>query len=103
MNLLIYKLRNLIASGNSPDFVAFNAHCFGAAFILTAISSLTNVSVHLLLALLILYAAIKEFWFDATYEIPKQTLNDNVQDFVGYAVGGVLAIGLHYLLITKGI
>jgi len=36
-------------------------------------------------------AAIKEFWFDATYETPKQTFANNATDFGGYSLGIGLA------------
>jgi uncharacterized membrane protein YedE/YeeE len=36
-------------------------------------------------------AALKEYWYDATYELPKQTFKDNTEDFLGYCAG--MAVG----------
>ena len=38
------------------------------------------------------YAALKEFWYDANYEIPKQIFRDNLEDFAFYILG--LLVGL---------
>jgi hypothetical protein len=85
MNLLT-KLRSLIATvGVNPDFIAFNAHA-GFAY---AIVHTFGVR---LLPVVLVVAAVKEFWFDANYEVPKQTTQDNVTDFVGYATGAFLAL-----------
>lgn len=46
--------------------------------------------------LMALYAGLKEFWYDATYEIPHQTTKDNMLDFSMYVVGILLA-----LLVTR--
>ena len=43
-------------------------------------------------ALLTLYAGLKEFWYDANYELPKQTTFDNVLDFSMYCVGMTIGI-----------
>jgi hypothetical protein len=43
-------------------------------------------------------AAIKEFWFDARYEIPKQTFQDNFADWTGYIAGAAISA----ILITQG-
>ena len=37
----------------------------------------------------LLAAAIKEFWYDLRYELPKQTIDDSAMDFSFYALGGV--------------
>ena len=39
----------------------------------------------------VIYAAIKEYWFDARYEVPHQTFWDNTEDFVGYISGALVA------------
>jgi hypothetical protein len=46
-----------------------------------------------------LAAGLKEFWFDATYEQPHQSFEDNATDFLGYMAGLSLAAGF----IAKGI
>ncbi len=92
MNLLI-KLRDWIAKGNNPYFVAFNAHCWSAAIIVLLLSHFCG---HALLwfSAIIMYAAIKEFWFDATYEVPKQSAFDNETDFLGYCIGALIGAEL---------
>lgn len=40
----------------------------------------------------IAYAGVKEFWYDARFELPKQTAADNWLDFSMYCVG--VAAGL---------
>ena len=40
-----------------------------------------------------IFAALKEYVYDANFEIPKQTARDNTQDFLGY-LGGVLLAAL---------
>jgi hypothetical protein len=39
-------------------------------------------------------AAVKEFGYDAHYELPKQTFADNLMDFSFYVLGGLLGLGL---------
>ncbi len=54
--------------------------------------------VNLTSVLMALYALLKEFWFDATYEIPHQTFKDNMLDFSMYSVGILLAL----LVVQRG-
>ena len=43
-----------------------------------------------LLAGFVIYAAIKEYWFDAKYEVPHQTFANNTEDFIGYCLGAAV-------------
>ncbi len=43
---------------------------------------------------MMLYALLKEFWYDATYEIPRQTFGDNMLDFSMYFLGVLLALAV---------
>ena len=81
------SLSSFIAkTGTNPDFIAFNAHMwFAYAVVFTA-------HVPFAAAVMLAGAAVKEFWFDATYESPKQTFKDNALDFLGYATGAGLAL-----------
>ncbi len=81
------NLKNLIAKlGTNLDFVAFNAH-WGVVFAVLAFYP------HMWLAIVLAaFAAWKEFYFDAKYEVPKQTFLNNLTDFTGYALGIALAI-----------
>lgn len=38
-------------------------------------------------------AAVKEFWYDARYELPKQSFGDNLMDFSFYCLGGFVGLG----------
>jgi hypothetical protein len=44
-----------------------------------------------LLAGFILYGLVKEYYFDARDEVPKQTFWDNTEDFLGYLSGSIVA------------
>jgi hypothetical protein len=80
------KLSAFIAKlGTNPTFVAFHAHCW---FAFAVVHTLGPWSVWFAVPL----AAAKEFWFDATYEVPKQTFLDNCEDFIGYSAGMVIAV-----------
>jgi hypothetical protein len=50
----------------------------------------SHVKLAVLLALL--SATIKEFWYDAKYELPRQTWKDNLLDFSMYCVGVFIGI-----------
>ncbi len=54
--------------------------------------------VNLTSSLMATYALLKEFWYDATYEIPHQTFKDNMLDFSMYSVGILLAL----LIVKRG-
>ena len=85
------KITDLISSiGTNPTFIAFNAHCWFAFAALVIWNNPVGFPV------LLAGAAVKEFWFDANYETPKQTFLDNFTDFTGYLVG----LGLGYIKIT---
>ncbi|MFI5091078.1 MAG: hypothetical protein ACHP7P_13565, partial [Terriglobales bacterium] len=75
--------------GTNPDFIAANAHCWFAFAIVTVVMPHWA----LVPAVAVPAAAIKEFWFDANYEVPHQTFMDNLEDFGGYMLGILLGIG----------
>jgi hypothetical protein len=86
--------------GTNPTFIATMAHA-GVAYgvIYTLGQHLHGERFGLVLGLGILAAGLKEFWFDATYEQPHQSFEDNATDFLGYMAGLSLAAGF----IAKGI
>jgi hypothetical protein len=51
-----------------------------------------------MLPIFILVAALKEFWYDKNYELPKQTTADNTLDFLMYFTG--LVIGSLVILVN---
>jgi hypothetical protein len=87
------SLSSFIAkTGINPTFIAFNAHCwFAYAVTFTA-------RAHWVALAVVIAAAVKEFSFDARFEVPKQTTADNVEDFSGYVSGAILGtLALIYL------
>jgi hypothetical protein len=77
---------------NSPVFLAAMAHIGWAALLVLATSVFASPGVCADVTLaLVVYAALKEFWWDPSYELPKQTTKDNVGDFLGYVAGLLLA------------
>jgi hypothetical protein len=75
--------------GQNMQFVAGCAHLFSAAYVVSHSGShRLTVAV-----LIVLGAAVKEYWFDAREEHnPPQTFWLNTQDFVSWALGA--GIGL---------
>jgi hypothetical protein len=72
----------------------FDAQC---AHVLAGIAAMLSVQLWwpkyfwYFLLLFLVAAAAKEFWYDATYELPVQHFSDNMLDFGMYAFG--LGIG----------
>jgi len=85
------SLSSFIAkTGENPKFIAFMAHCFFAAFI---VSQFSGKRQYLAAALMLGAAGVKEFIFDRLYEkTPPQTFYDDLTDFIGYAAGVGLAL-----------
>ena len=81
--------------GQNIQFVAFVAH---AAVAYAAILTFDDYAWQIATGF-VLFAAVKEFWFDARYETdPPQTFDDNLQDFLGYVIGSVLGLIVVYCL-----
>lgn len=75
--------------GVNPIWIAANAHFwFAFSILMVCHGSLWAIGA------VVIAAAVKEFWFDANNEVPKQTAFDNWTDFAGY-VGGALAAWLY--------
>jgi hypothetical protein len=88
------SIGNLIGKiGTNPTFIAFNAH-WGFAFALLAFFP----SITLAIVILIL-AAVKEFWFDEKYEVDHPIWPVGIGDFLGYVCGIILGIAkMHWSL-----
>lgn len=81
----------IAALGQNVQFVAGVAH-FGVAA-LVAEHVYTRDPLYTLIAITVA-AAVKEFYFDATYETdPVQTWQDNLEDFLGWVSGGFFGFG----------
>jgi hypothetical protein len=46
---------------------------------------------------IVMYAALKEFWYDHVYEDPE-TRGSDLRDFLYYVLGTAVALGGYYLL-----
>jgi hypothetical protein len=81
----------------NPDFVASCAHVLaGYAAIMTA-RAFWPREIPITAALFVSYAAWKEFWYDARYELPKQTWKDNLLDFSMYFLGVLIGTTVAYI------
>lgn len=76
--------------GVNPMFIAAMAHAGVANFVVTV--AIHHVSPWIVAPLVLGVAAWKEFWFDARNEVPKQTFEDNLTDWLGYAAGTIIAL-----------
>ena len=95
INNAVIFIRTKVASiGQNIQFVAFFAHAGVAVFLVEHVNFNHPFD---MMSLIIVGAGIKEFYFDARYEKdPPQTFMDNLQDFIGWAVGAV--VGYLYIV-----
>lgn len=86
---------------NNPQYLAQVGHSLGGCLVITLVALFTGSMAVCLAALVVglALAALKEFWYDANYELPVQTPADNWMDFGFYALGGGVGLGLAALKI----
>src|SRR6185436_17857583 len=61
---------------NNPQYLAQVGHSFGAAFVMVVAGLFGGMfAAWIALPIIVVAALIKEFWYDATYELPKQTFS----------------------------
>jgi hypothetical protein len=84
---------------NSVDFLASMAHALAGCLIVLGAAVFLGFAPAWWVAWLVLAAvtAVKEYWYDANYEIPKQTFRDNTLDFAFYQVGAAIGTGAAWL------
>jgi len=87
---------------NDPNFLAGMAHSGWAALITTWVFFTFGMPFYIAaVVLVVILAGIKEFWYDAKYELPAQTGLENFSDFceylLGLGLGGVLLYITHLL------
>jgi hypothetical protein len=76
---------------NNPQYLAQVGHTlFGCLFMVLAAFFGGMKAAWIALPIVVVAALIKEFWYDATYELPKQTFADNAMDFGFYCLGAGL-------------
>lgn len=79
----------------NPRFLSISAHIWFGCSLIEAVWIHWGVGkAWIALLVLALCAAAKEFWFDATFELPKQTGRDNWEGFISYILGGYLGIAI---------
>ena len=81
---------------NNPQYRAQVGHTLGGYALIVTVLALGHgwMPVLVTYGLGILAAAVKEFWYDARYELPRQTEEDNLIDFGFYVVGGTIGLGV---------
>ena len=78
---------------NNPQYLAQVGHTLGGVTIVTMSCIAFGFHVGWIVALIVLIAtAIKEFWYDMKYELPKQSWSDSTMDFAFWQIGQ--AIGM---------
>ena len=84
---------------NNPQYLAQVGHFLGGASLIMLMALIGWNIQYVWIAFLLgsICAGIKEFWYDANYELPKQTWQDNLMDFSFYEIGGGVGTGLTYL------
>jgi multisubunit Na+/H+ antiporter MnhB subunit len=89
---------------NNADVLAQIGHSLAGYALMLTVAYFSNTSflwLGIFASALTTYAAIKEFWYDANYEIPKQTNLDNITDFSFYCVGLVVGFGVAMIKLIK--
>jgi hypothetical protein len=83
---------------NNPQYLAQVGHFLGGAslIMLTVMFSWNPLCIWATFGVGVVAAGVKEFWYDANYELPKQTWQDNLMDFSFYVLGGLVGVGISY-------
>jgi hypothetical protein len=83
----------------NPIFLAESAHFFGAiATIMTSTRFWGKKGAIITAIIFTICAAIKEFWYDLGYELPKQTFGISLLDYAFYIIGIVVALLIVFLI-----
>jgi len=76
-----------------PRFLSVSAHTwFGCSLVFIVAARIGPGAAWLTLPILACCAAVKEFIYDAHFEIPQQTTRDGWEGFLSYIGGAVLGI-----------
>lgn len=84
---------------DNPYFLAEMAHFAWAYGILLtgALFCLEAKGLCRLFLAFILFAVLKEFWYDLTYEVPADSVSGSTLDFVVYVFGGLVALAVTWI------
>ena len=78
---------------NDVRYLSQTAHLFSAyAIVLTAGVAWGHMAALVTFAISMIVVTFKEFWYDANYEVPKQTALTNWLDFIFYGIGSGLGL-----------
>lgn len=80
---------------NNPNVLAQFGHAGVSYAILLTIDRFHPSWFWYAAAGMMLWATLKEFWYDANYETPKQSFRNNLTDFSFYGLGTGLAVLVH--------
>ena len=80
------------------NLIAQVAHLFSAYSAIFTVLVFCGPRVGLTVTILaVIVAAVKEFYYDAHYEIPFQAAADNVEDFAVYVLGMTLGWAAYFV------
>lgn len=91
---------------NNPQYLAQVGHLFGAGFVLVVTGMLSLAlgagwaPVLAVLVAGVALAALKEFWYDMKWELPRQTWGDSLMDFAFYVLGALVGVGAFALALA---
>jgi hypothetical protein len=93
---------------NNPQYLAQVGHFLGGGYVMTLATLAALIWAHgagaplgWTLGVGIAAAAIKEFYYDLRYELPKQTIADSAMDFTFYVVGGLVGAGIGAFALSR--
>lgn len=93
---------------NSPQYLAQVGHFLGGlcALLLATLAAVlwghaTSMIPLYTLGVGVTLAAVKEFWYDMKYELPKQTWGDSLMDFGFYILGGGVGYFVSALFLAR--
>lgn len=85
---------------NNPQYLAQIGHALGGCLLIvftTLLSVLFGwgwLPILIVLGIGVAAAAVKEFWYDMKFELPKQSWGDSAMDFGFYMLGGAVGMGV---------
>jgi hypothetical protein len=83
---------------NNPQYLAQLGHSLGACLVMVVAGMFGGMfAAWIALPSIVVAALIKEYWYDATYEVPTQTFADNTMDFGFFCLGAGVGLGIDCL------
>ena len=83
---------------NNPQYLAQVGHTLGACLAMVVAAMFGGMyAAWIALPIIVVLALAKEFWYDATYELPRQTFADNAMDFGFFCLGAGIGLAIDCL------